>query len=118
MAEVNATLLKKEIEREIRNLESLQPGSNEHSVAVESLNKLYRLKMDDDKDVSDYLEKHNQIKEMKKDRNIKIGIAFAELIVPLIFYGIWMKRGFKFEKDGTFTSSTFRSLWSRFKPAK
>ena len=59
-----------------------------------------------------------QLEESIKDRYFRLGIAAAELILPLMFYGIWMKRGFAFEKDGTFTSQTFRGLFSRFRPTK
>jgi hypothetical protein len=45
-------------------------------------------------------------------------MAAAELVLPLMFYGVWMRRGFKFEQDGTFTSQTFRGLFSRFRPTK
>ena len=62
--------------------------------------------------------KCNQMDEAVKDRYFRLGISAAELILPLMFYGIWMNRGFKFEKDGTYTSQTFRSLFSRFKPTK
>lgn len=66
----------------------------------------------------DDLIKKEQMTEQVKDRYIKLGIAAAEIILPLIFYSKWMKRGFKFEETGTFTSTTFRGLFNRFKPTK
>ena len=39
-------------------------------------------------------------------------------IPPLMFYGIWMKKGFKFEETGTYTSTTFRGLFNRFRPTR
>lgn len=59
-----------------------------------------------------------QLAEQVKDRYIRLGIAAAEIILPLIFYSKWMKKGFKFEETGTFTSTTFRGLFNRFKPTK
>lgn len=129
MGEEIKSLLAKEIESEIENLDSLTPGSQEHSAAVESLAKLYKLKLEEDKTSMEYLEKTDmhendkgfkvaQLEESIKDRYFRLGIAAAELILPLMFYGIWMKRGFAFEKDGTFTSQTFRGLFSRFRPTK
>ena len=56
--------------------------------------------------------------ESVKDRYFRLGMAAAELVLPLMFYGVWMRRGFKFEQDGTFTSQTFRGLFSRFRPTK
>ena len=52
------------------------------------------------------------------DRYVKLGVAVAELVLPLAFYGTWMKMGFEFEKEGTFTSSTFKNLFNRFKPTR
>ena len=60
--------------------------------------------------------KRRQLKEQAINRYVKVGIAAAELIAPLIFYAVWMKRGFKFEETGTFGSTTFRNLFNRFKP--
>ena len=129
MGEEIKSLLAKEIASEIENLGSLTPGSQEHSAAVESLAKLYKLKLEEDKTSMEYLEKTDmhesdkgfkvaQLEESIKDRYFRLGIAAAELVLPLMFYGIWMKRGFAFEKDGTFTSQTFRGLFSRFRPTK
>lgn len=53
-----------------------------------------------------------------KDRIAKVVLDCAGIMVPIIFYGIWMKRGFKFEETGVFTSKTFSGLINRFKPTK
>jgi hypothetical protein len=53
-------LLGEEIKNQIENLSSLEPGSDEHFKAIESLAKLYRLKIDDDKNEIDEDEKHNR----------------------------------------------------------
>lgn len=129
MGEEIKDLLLEEIKLEIKNLSSLNAGGQEHSTAVESLSKLYKLKIEEDKSSMDHYEKEenrhteldikrNQMDEAVKDRYFRLGIAAAELILPLMFYGIWMKRGFMFEKEGTYTSQTFRGLFSRFKPTK
>ena len=59
-----------------------------------------------------------QVQDNKIDRGIKVGVAVAELVLPLAFYGIWMGRGFEFEKTGSFTSTTFKNLLNRFRPTK
>ena len=59
-----------------------------------------------------------QLAEQVKDRYFKLGIAAAEIVLPLIFYATWMRKGFKFEETGTFTSTTFRGLFNRFRPTK
>lgn len=69
-------------------------------------------------DVQDEQFKSCQLNEQMKDRYFKVGIAAAELLIPLMFYGIWMRKGFKFEETGTYTSTTFRGLFNRFRPTK
>lgn len=59
-----------------------------------------------------------QARENKIDRCIKVTVAGVELVVPLVFYGIWMRKGFKFEETGSFTSTTFKNLLNRFRPTK
>ena len=63
-------------------------------------------------------DKQEDLRELVKDRYFRVGIAVAEIGLPLIFYAIWMDRGFKFEESGAYTSSTFRNLFNRFKPTK
>jgi hypothetical protein len=136
MEENIQTLLGEEIAAEIQTLSTLEPGSDEHTAAVSSLTKLYQLRIDEAKNEWDADEKYNrrvmeseanthddefkrtQIEEQVKDRYFKVGIAAAELLVPLVFYGIWMRKGFKFEETGTYTSTTFKGLFNRFRPTK
>ena len=95
--------------------------AEKRSKAVDDLTKLYRLKIEEHKwdlDVCEDELKHKLLDEQVKDRYFKVGIAAAEIVLPLIFYGIWMRRGFKFEETGTYTSGTFRNLFNRFKPTK
>lgn len=62
--------------------------------------------------------RQRQLKDQAIDRYVKIGVAVAELTVPLVFYGIWMCKGFRFEETGSFTSTTFKNLINRFRPTK
>lgn len=59
-----------------------------------------------------------QARDQMIDRYVRTGVAVGELVLPLIFYGIWMNRGFKFEETGAFTSTTFKNLLNRFRPTK
>ena len=129
-------LLSGEISREIQALSSLNAGSKEKSTAIDDLAKLYKLRIEESKNDWEYDEKYNrrvmeeeagtrdeemkrtQLSEQIKDRYFRLGIAAAELMIPLMFYGIWMKRGFKFEETGTYTSTTFRGLFNRFRPTR
>lgn len=129
-------LLNEEIADEIKALSELEAGSDEKSAAIEDLTKLYKLRIEENKSSWDADDKYNrrimdeksndkddeikqkQLEEQVKDRYFKVGIAAAELMIPLMFYGIWMNKGFKFEETGTITSSTFKGLINRFKPTK
>ena len=97
--------------------------------ATENLATLYKLRVDETKTALDFEEKSenrknddefkkNQLAEQVKDRYFKLGIAAAELVLPLMFYAVWMRRGFKFEENGTYTSTTFRGLFNCFRPTK
>lgn len=129
-------MLGEEIKAEICDLTTLQPGSKEKSSAIEDLATLYKLRIEETKVEVDLNEKQNrrgmddevhereirlkigQLEEQVKDRYFRLGIEAAGIILPLIFYAIWMKRGFKFEENGTYTSTTFRGLFNRFRPTK
>lgn len=140
-------LLEDEMKQEIVNLSNLNPGSDEHSIAVDSLAKLYKLKIEEVKTEWDFDEKYNrrvmedehnqkqidmeteartneeqfkkeQLAEQIKDRYFKYGVEVGLGVLTLMFYGAWMKKGFKFEETGTFTSTTFRGLFNRFRPTK
>lgn len=50
-----------------------------------------------------------------KVKLIDLGVQAAGIILPIMFYGSWIKKGLEFEKNGTFTSNTFKSLISKFK---
>lgn len=132
-----------EILSQLNNLSTLDLGSKEQQTAVENVTKLYRLGLEDVKVDTDYDDKvrrremdeqheqneldkqtreeqfkKDQLAEQIKDRYFKLGIGVAEIVLPLIFYATWMKRGFKFEETGTYTSTTFRGLFNRFRPTK
>ncbi len=129
-------LLGEEIKAEIESLSTLQAGSKEKTQAISDLATLYRLRIEETKTEWDADEKYNrrlmdeqqteientqkeaQLSEQVKDRYFKLGIAAAEIVLPLMFYAAWMKKGFKFEETGTYTSTTFRGLFSRFRPTK
>ena len=57
-------------------------------------------------------------KSMTFDRVLQmasLGIQLIGIGLPLIAYGIWFKRGLKFEETGTIGSDMMRNLMSRFK---
>lgn len=103
--------LEAEDKRGRRALES-EASVREHEIKKAQLDEQIKA------DVQDEQYKSCQLSEQMKDRYFKLGIAAAELLIPLMFYGIWMRKGFKFEETGTYTSTTFRGLFNRFRPTK
>lgn len=129
-------LLDEEIAAEIQSISEMKDGSTEKSKAISDLATLYKLRIEENKNLWEADEKYDrrkmeeeaglrdedikrtQISEQIKDRYFKVGIAVAELMIPLVFYGIWMNKGFKFEETGAYTSTTFKGLFNRFRPTK
>lgn len=111
-------MLEDEIKSEFKNLSSMDAGSSEHTAAVKSLAELYRLNIEETERQKDDVSKNAQLTEQAKDRYFRLGIEAAGLVLPMVFYGIWMRRGFKFEETGTFTSTTFKGLFNKFKPTR
>lgn len=120
-------LLSEEIASEIKGLSQFDPGSKEHSDAVDNLTKLYRLRIDETKNEMEYREQVDrntydeqfrrfQFHSEEIGRYIRLGLDAAGIILPLMFYAAWMRQGFEFEKEGTFTSQTFRGLFNKFRP--
>ena len=141
------TMLDEQIKAELGGLSGLAVGSKEHTEAIEGLAKLYRLRIDDSKAAMEYNKeiddenfrrdqmeqektqhqeqvereeqsRKEQLAEQKKDRYIKIGIAAAELMVPLVFFAKIYQMGYDLEKDGTFTVQTLKNLIRFIKPTK
>lgn len=124
MSEIQ-NLLDEEIVRRLQGLNDLESGSKEIGDAIEDVEHLFKMRVEERK-LSNELESNAREERDKlvenaaraKDRYIRLGLDVAGLILPLAFYGIWMAKGFKFEESGTFTSTTFRNLFNRFKPTK
>ena len=112
-------MLEDEIKTHITGLSTMQTGSKEKIGAINELTALYRLKIEETKnelDCDDKRVKREQLEEQVKDRYFKLGIAVAEITLPLIFYAVWMYKGLKFEETGSINSTVFRGLVSRFRP--
>lgn len=119
--------LEEELCAELDRLASLTANAQDTNDAIDNLVALYKLKLEEDKLSLEQAEKERnreideklkaqQIKESVKDRYFRTGIAVAELVLPLAFYGVWLGLGFKFEEENTFTSKVFQSLYNRFRP--
>lgn len=101
-------LLDEEIKSELEDLDTYDPGSEEKQRAIEGIVALHELRMKE--------AESKKTQGLSVETYIKFALEAAGIIAPMIFYGVWMKRGFKFEEKGTYTSTTFRGLFNRFKP--
>lgn len=140
-------MVDEEIKAKLGDLSGLTVGSKEYTEAIDSIAKLYRLRIDDSKAAMEYNKeidddnfrreqmeqeqkqhqeqmereeqsRKEQLTEQKKDRYIRIGIAAAELMVPLVFFAKIYQMGYDLEKDGTFTVQTLKNLIRFIKPTK
>lgn len=139
MAEIKS-MLDDVIEKEIENLDSISSGDEAKSQAIRDLVQLHKLRIEEIKAQTEAADKQErremdsakndadrsreekamkqQARENKIDRLVRTGVNVAELVLPLICYGVWMGKGFEFEKTGSFTSTTFKNLLNRFRPTK
>lgn len=120
-----SSLLNEEIVRRLKELPDMEAGTKEIGAAIEDIEHLFKMRVEerklDSEDQAKACEQHDKQLEnvvRAKDRWLRFGLDAAGLIMPMIFYGIWMRRGFRFEETGTFTSKTFLNLINRFKPTK
>lgn len=118
-------LMESEIITLIKELSMHQPGTKEFDNITKAIDALYatlnkeKLLMLEEVKIENDLElQRNVNKDNKILSAIKCGIDIAGITLPLIFYGIWMNRGLEFEKEGSFTSATFKGLLGKFKPTK
>lgn len=121
----NEKMLSEEIRSEIAELGDLEPGSQEHSAAVASLERLYKLeieskrvKMEAEANEREEKFRRDQLKSDTVSRNVKTGVeAFAAVttFATALWFGI---KGFKFEETGTYVSQTFKNAFGLFRPKK
>ncbi|MCM1579179.1 MAG: hypothetical protein NC078_10315, partial [Ruminococcus sp.] len=87
--------IREEISRELEGLESLEQGTEEHSAAVKSVAELYKLELDKQKADTDESVKNADVKSGRLRLLLDFAVSAAGIIIPQIFYSIWMKKGFK-----------------------
>ena len=140
-------LLGSELKSQIENLSGLTPGSMEHSNAVESVKKLYSLRIEELKAEWEYSErfdrremedahlkredelkekqfkseeeyKKKQIDEMRLERYFKYGVEVTLAIAGWVFFNHQTNKGYRFEQTGTILSQTFKSVLRGIKPRR
>ncbi len=124
-----------EISRGLNKLKTLDQASKEYKEALEAISRLHEMKLDTEKVELDYAAKREKtqldagradeelrLKEAEEERLrdqakaerrefwIKLGVDAGLMIANLGFFVLQFKRGYEFEKDGTFTSTTFREV--------
>ena len=109
MKKVN-DMLTEELGTEITNLSNLEPGSEEHTAAVNSLDKLYNMKLDSIKVENEIQKFEKEIADRKRDRQMKVGMTILGGIGTFFAYDYWQTRGYKFEEFGSVASTTFRNI--------
>ena len=123
------TLLEEEIRGEFEGLNELEVGSEEYKTTVDGLTKLIDRaieieKMESESDekvenrVFDNDLKLKQLDEEKKDRLIKNCINVVGIVIPSVIT-IWGTfKTFKFEEEGTITTTMGRGFINRLFPKK
>ena len=118
-------LMESEIITLIKELSMHHPGTKEYDDITKAIDALYAtlnkeksLMLEEVKIENDSELQRNVNKDNKIFSAIKCGIDIAGIVLPLAFYGVWMNRGLEFEKEGSFTSATFKGLLGKFKPTK
>lgn len=118
MNKIIPEMLDEEIVNVLETMAASSPDSEEYSTMVSNLVKLNDMRNANDRVILDWKGDQTQKKSDRIEFGIRCGIEIAGIVLPLIFYGVWMKKGFQFEENGTFTSTTFRGLFNRFRPTK
>lgn len=125
-------LMEREIITLIKELSMHQPGTKEFDDITKAIDALYatlnkekslmleevKIEKDAESKFRDLELQQNVNKDNKLLTAVKYGIDIAGIVLPLAFYGVWMNRGLEFEKEGSFTSATFKGLFGKFKPTK
>lgn len=122
MKNETAKLMEDVIVARLNELKSLDADSENRGDIQKEIIELSKLLIENDKVELDFAERRDkreaEAKDMKWDRYARYGLEIMGIGLPLVFYGVWMNKGFRFEETGTFTSQTFRGLFGRFSPKK
>ena len=113
------------IEEELNNVKTLQPGTKEKTDAIEDLNQLYKLRIEEAKIEQERAHNNRdielrrvQLESQAKDRRVNVGLQIGLSMASLVAYDLWYRRGLKFEETGVIRSPWIRNLVSRMFPKK
>lgn len=126
-------MLGEEIVAGLADLSNMDRGSEEYSKAVDSLSKLYKVRIEDLKNEWEYsdrfarreieIEQRKNEAVMKKYQVIMQGIDFLckhgiDLglgLMTLYIQYYFLNKGFEFETDGYYKSTTFKGIFPKLK---
>lgn len=122
-------LLDEEIQHEFSTLKDVEKGSEEYKTSVDGLTKLLDRAIEMKKidiETQEKIEtrefendlKLKQMKEDKKDRWVKNGIAIGGIVIPTIVTVWGTLKSFKFEEEGTITTIMGRGFINKLLPKK
>ena len=107
--------LEEELYNELQNLSTLDLGSEEYSIAVDGVTKLYKLKIENDQLDKKSIDEQKEQKAKLIFDTCKGGVDITKFLLQLGFCASWMTAAFKFEEEGTINSDTFRWLYKHFR---
>lgn len=111
-------LLNDEIKDELEHLKGIEVGTEEYQKAVDGIAKLTDRSIEMEKLATEHEDKLAQLKEDKKARWIKDGIAVGTTLGGFIL-AIWGTRAsFKFEETGSITTIMGRGWINKLLPKK
>lgn len=124
----------------IKALDTVHPGDEDFKESVDSLTKLYSVRVDEYKAECDFYDrteshkremdlrekeldlkareldlKEQEISPKNTGRIIDWCLRGSEIVIPLGFYGFWMGACLKFEETGAFSSMVSRTILSKVK---
>lgn len=111
-------LLTRQLTEEIAKLSTMEDGSEEKTATINGISQMYKLKIEEERMKSEFKAQDLEREENRLDRIITHVLDGAKLVLPLGVYLIYLRKGFKFEETGTFTSQTFRNLIGKIKPGR
>ena len=137
------SLLNTVIERHLDEMTNYEIGSDKMSKAINAVEQLHKLRIDEEKidiertklhneaeelsikhientqkDSFDQVMRDEEMKERRRERFSRIGIAAAEIVLPLTVYTALAILGFAREFDGVITSDTLKRILNNSKPRK
>lgn len=123
------TLLREEVQNELKELGKMQPGTEQYKTTVDGLTKLIdrvneidKLNIEHDErfkqNAREYDLKLQQLEDERKDRVVKNALAVAGIAIPSIIT-IWgTLKSLKFEETGTVTTIMGRGFINKLLPKK